>query len=172
VYLYLSASHCDRILHPKWQPIFPSTTAFPQPIQFSDIQIYTAMKSSIKVLFWLYKSKKNTQGLVPLYIRVSLNSQKIEIASGYFILPKSWSEKRKAILESAPQSAEINDARQIQRGKLIAIYNQLLAVGEEFTIDTIKRKFLGKDDDGISLMPQLTSMIATAPLVLLIAWTA
>jgi len=29
------------------------------------------MKDSLRVLFWLYKSKKNKKGFMPIYIRLS-----------------------------------------------------------------------------------------------------
>jgi integrase len=110
------------------------------------------MRSSIKVLFWLYQSKKNAQGQVPIYIRVTLNKAKTEIASGYFVFPRYWNDKKKLVQDSAPQGAEINNALEIQRGKLISIFNQLLATGEDFTLDTIKGKLLGKDSDHMTIL--------------------
>jgi hypothetical protein len=48
------------------------------------------MKGSIKILFWLYQSKKNFQGLVPIYIRATLNKKKTEIASGYLVREQAY----------------------------------------------------------------------------------
>jgi Arm domain-containing DNA-binding protein len=71
------------------------------------------MNSSVKVLFWLYKSKKNKHGLIPIYIRVTLNKTKMEIASGYFIPSLHWNDKKKQVIENiSPQGAEINNALQ------------------------------------------------------------
>ena len=39
------------------------------------------MKDSLRVLFWLFKAKKNKKGLMPIYIRITLNNSKVEIAS-------------------------------------------------------------------------------------------
>jgi len=39
----------------------------------------------IKILFWIYKSKKNSEGDVPLYLRLTINGKKVEIATGYHI---------------------------------------------------------------------------------------
>lgn len=110
------------------------------------------MKGSIKILFWLYQSKKNSQGLIPIYVRVTLNKQRTEIASGYFVHPTHWNAKKKLVKNSAPQGAEINNALEIQRSKLVSLYNQLLATGEFFTIDTLKKKYLGKDEEQITVL--------------------
>jgi len=110
------------------------------------------MKSSIKVLFWLYKSKRNAQGLIPIYIRVTLDKEKIEIASGYFVLLSQWQEKKKRVQESFPEGPAINNALEVQKARIIGLYNQLLSSGDLFTVDTIKKRYLGKDEENISLL--------------------
>jgi integrase len=110
------------------------------------------MKGSIKVLFWLYKSKKNAQGLMPVYIRITLNREKTETASGYFILESYWNNKKCSVKDSCPQGKEINNALEIQKGKIIAIYNELLSSGGFFSVLNIKRKFLGQDEQHKTLL--------------------
>jgi len=104
------------------------------------------------VLFWLYKSKKNKHGLIPIYIRLALNKTKIEIASGYFIPSSHWNDKKKHVIENtSPQRAEINNALQIQKAKILSIYNQLLSAGNYFKVETIKARLSGKEEQ-VSLL--------------------
>jgi site-specific recombinase XerD len=112
----------------------------------------TAMKSSVRVLFWLYKSKKNSQGLIPIYMRITLDKDKTEIASGHFIQLAEWNDKKKRVAETTQRGVEINNSLEIQRAKITSIYNQLLSSGEPFTVETIKRKFVGKDEEQVTLL--------------------
>gem|GEM_PF-6865010 len=53
------------------------------------------MKGKIKMLFWLYKSKVNSKGLAPIYLRLSKNKERTEISTGLAVSPKQWDSKKK-----------------------------------------------------------------------------
>jgi len=100
------------------------------------------MKDSLHVLFWLYKSKKNRQGLMPIYIRITVNKSKIEISSGYSILLSQWNKTKKKVIENNQQAIEINNALEVQRAKITSIYNSLISAGNFFTIEDIRKKLI------------------------------
>jgi len=100
------------------------------------------MKDSLRVLFWLFKAKKNKKGLMPIYIRITLNNSKVEIASGHFIQLSQWSKTRKMLIENTQEGIEINNSLAIQKAKIIAIYNQLSAAGSFVTAEDIRKKLV------------------------------
>lgn len=67
------------------------------------------MANSIKVLFWLHRSKKNKEGLVPLIIRLSYQNQRIEKATGYYIYPDQWNISKQRAKGNNKLSIQIND---------------------------------------------------------------
>ena len=46
----------------------------------------------MKVLFWLYKAKKNKKGLMPNMMRITLNSQRINFPTHITIEEKAWEQ--------------------------------------------------------------------------------
>ena len=45
------------------------------------------MANTIKVLFWLHRSKKNKEDLAPIILRLSFRNKKVDKAIGYYINP-------------------------------------------------------------------------------------
>ena len=110
------------------------------------------MNHSAKVLFWLYKSKKNRQGLIPIYMRVTFNKNKMEIATGHFVHLKQWNKRKKRLAENSDTNAEIKKALEIMRMRIISIFNQISTSEESFGLTTIKKMFYGKHEKANSLM--------------------
>ncbi len=74
------------------------------------------MESNVKVLFLLNRSRKNSKGLVPIYLRVTYNSLRLQKSTGVHIKAKDWDNKGKRVKGSTPEIYAINsqlDAIQI-----------------------------------------------------------
>jgi len=52
------------------------------------------MKSNIKVTFWLNKSKKNSQNLVPVYMRVWYDYANFNKSTGNWVRVQDWDKKQ------------------------------------------------------------------------------
>lgn len=63
---------------------------------------------NIKTLFWLYKSKKNANGEAPLYLRITINGKKVEMAIGYCIKTIEWDASKKQAKGKSENSSLIN----------------------------------------------------------------
>lgn len=48
------------------------------------------MANTIKLLFWLHRSKQNKYGLVPLVVRLTYQNRRVDKATGHYIDPKQW----------------------------------------------------------------------------------
>ena len=48
------------------------------------------MESNVKVSFWLNRSKKDSKGLVPVYLRVTYNSLRLHKSTGVHIKAEDW----------------------------------------------------------------------------------
>ena len=107
--------------------------------------------NNINILVWLYKAKTNKKGQSPLYIRVSYNSKRKNIASGFYVLPERWDSAKGRVKGSLPDAKEINEYIQQTQSRLISIYNEMLKEGD-INLDKLVDRFFGRDTDPMTLM--------------------
>lgn len=96
--------------------------------------------------------KINNEGKAPLFIRISLNSERAEIALKRFISPNLWDNKRQVVKGRNPESASINEQIRVFKVSLYNHYTQLLNEGQHPTAQKLKDAFQGFDKKGKSLI--------------------
>ncbi|MCP9750535.1 site-specific integrase [Ferruginibacter sp. HRS2-29] len=99
---------------------------------------------NIKTLFWLYKSKMNKKGEAPLYLRITSNGKKVEIASGYYLNDAEWDAQRKQAKGKSENSKLVNNYIAITTTKILQIQNEFsLSNNSSLTANVIKQRLLG-----------------------------
>lgn len=67
-------------------------------------------KKNLSILVWLCRNKKSKRtGLVPIYLRITINSESDELSSGRKTLESIWDKERKKVVGDGPQINEVND---------------------------------------------------------------
>lgn len=97
----------------------------------------------VTVCFQLKKSKSRLGGKCPLYLRCTLNGQRFEISTGFFIDPETWIESTQMVKGRTEEVKTINNRLDKIRTKVQDVYNQLESMGQPFDISSIKNKLLG-----------------------------
>jgi integrase len=110
------------------------------------------MENNIKITFWLYKSKKNSKNLVPVYLRVTLNYDHFFKSTGVSIHSGDWDKKAMRIKGTTPEVNASNASLDAIRVKVMQIGNQLSVSGKPFNIHTIQKTLEGNDTNQITLM--------------------
>ena len=114
------------------------------------------MSHSLTILFFLRTSKTNpTTGEAPVYIRMTVASQRAEISAKRSILPSKWEGgvgKAKGTKEDA---RTLNTYLDTLRAKLNKQFNQLLSGDEPVTAELLKNIFLNKVAPSKSIMEVL-----------------
>lgn len=110
------------------------------------------MATNLKVLTWLYRSKKNAEEKAPIYIRITRGSQRIEIATGCYCRPSDWLSSSNSVTMLAPGAKEINDTIYLISTRIHIINNYLLRRGTEFHISEIKEKLFGYESKQTTLV--------------------
>lgn len=108
------------------------------------------------LLIYLKRCKVNAQKKSPLFLRISLNGQRAEIALRRFTDPEQWDNIRQCVKGRNEHAASIN--QQIESYKL-AIHNhnsRLVKSGEQITAQSLKSAFLGIDKNKKSLIAAFT----------------
>ena len=110
------------------------------------------MAHTVKVLAWLYRSKMNKDGKIPVYLRITKDRQRVEIATGYFINASDWNARTHKVKRTSSQAQEVNEYLQTQRFKITKTYNQLIADEKPFTLSVLKNKLKGNKNKQTTLM--------------------
>jgi hypothetical protein len=96
----------------------------------------------VTVCFQLKKSKARADGVCPLYVRCTMNGQRFEISTGFFVFPDDWNETKQLVKGRTEEVKIINTRLDKIRTRIQDVYNQLESLGESFDVLTIKERFL------------------------------
>ena len=89
------------------------------------------MVNMIKVLFYTRKSKSNSSGLVPIYMRVTINGKRFEAATGRFVESSCWSQSSGRAYGNSRTAKELNEFLDVLRTNAFAIQKKLITIGIE-----------------------------------------
>ena len=67
------------------------------------------MANTIKPLLWLRRNKINKDGLMPLMLRLSFQTQKVDKATGYYVNPREWNGTKQRLKGTKEPAKQINE---------------------------------------------------------------
>jgi len=110
------------------------------------------MIKNVAILFYLKKRANSKEEKVPVYVRITCDGQRAELATGQKIQVKYWDpgdERAKGKIDSVSKiNSELNDIEL----KINDTIRYLRDIGEELTADKIKNRFLGKSEKPVMLL--------------------
>lgn len=92
--------------------------------------------------FYPRKDRVNEDGQMPIYVRFTVKSKRVNLSTGMFIHSKYWNEHGQRIKEKAPGAYAMNQRLDRLKTEIQDYYNQLKSSGNEFTVITIKNYLL------------------------------
>lgn len=104
------------------------------------------MANTIKLLFWLHRSKMNNQGQVPLILRLSYLNKRQDKATGFYLKPENWNTKKQRVKGNNENAVLINK-------RIDLFYNKFSLICKENVEDnihlpsTISRLFSTSNDE-------------------------
>ncbi len=98
---------------------------------------------SLSILFWLNKSKANKLGLVPIWIRITINGKRAECSTKRQILPEHWNSEKGEATNKCAEAIALNDYLLFVRSDILKHYNVLLSTNTHITSDDVKRSYQG-----------------------------
>ncbi|WP_297101660.1 site-specific integrase [Draconibacterium sp.] len=96
--------------------------------------------------FYPRKSRLNDDGQLPIYVRFTVKSKRVDLSTGLFIQPKHWSDAKGRVKDRAPNAYTVNERLDKLKTEIQDYYNQLRSSGEEFSVSTIKDYLLEVDN--------------------------
>ncbi|MEQ8421823.1 MAG: site-specific integrase [Arenibacter algicola] len=101
-------------------------------------------QESVKILFFMNRSKENSKGVCPLYCRITYSGKRKQFSTGIFVDPGQWSAKKQLVIAEAPTARNLNGRLAIIRQKLQLAFLALDLEGTPFDVGDITAKYFGK----------------------------
>lgn len=101
------------------------------------------LNQTFSILFWLNKAKMNKQGLIPIWIRITVDGKRAECSTQKQIHPKFWDAENNKVLDKYSESRSINDYLTLVKADILRHYNILLSTKDFVTADDVKNSYKG-----------------------------
>lgn len=97
-------------------------------------------------IVFLPKTSKSKNGMAPLYARITLNGERVEISLQRRISLNLWDERKSRLRGSSIESRQVNKSLDRIYNKLYESFRQLQDTGQLLSAHAVKSRYLGKDD--------------------------
>lgn len=111
------------------------------------------MNAKISILFYAKRAKTSVTGLVPIYLRITINGVRLEISSKRFVTPEKWSQEQNRMKGSSEEARTLNAYLDILKVKVHHAQKEIVQEGDLVSVDTLKNKLLGTHQKSRMLIP-------------------
>jgi integrase len=104
------------------------------------------MNKTLKVLFFLRTRTSYVTGPAPIYMRVTVDRERFEMATQREVDPEKWDNKAGRMVKSKKESTrELNYYLDMLQGKVFEAQREMVSMGIEITANKVKNFLLGKE---------------------------
>lgn len=111
------------------------------------------MKVKTTLHFYAKSTKRNSVGLFPIYVRLTVDGNRLEYSTKKFIDPAKWSSSTSRMKGNSEEARSINSILDFIKNKINEIQYELLKGGISFTIEEFKNRLLGTTERTRTLIP-------------------
>lgn len=99
--------------------------------------------STLSVNFLVRKNRANSDKEVPIYVRITVENERAEIATGRFIDPEDWDGKSNKAIGKKKGNVQLNKFLDIIKSNIYEHHTEMVKSGEHISARNIKLRFLG-----------------------------
>jgi len=103
------------------------------------------MNAKLSILFYAKRAKTTTDGLIPIYIRVTVKGERIELSTKRYTLPEKWSVEGSCMKGTSAESKATNSFLDSLKAKVYDYQQQLIREDEIVNAENMRNKILGID---------------------------
>lgn len=111
------------------------------------------MNKTFNLLFYIKKSKKNSLGESPIYMRITIDGRRIEISAKRVVQGLKWNSIAQKVNGVSEDVKALNFYLKTLEQKVYDAYHQLLRENEEVNCEILKNKLLGTEQKSRLLIP-------------------
>ena len=104
------------------------------------------MQTKISILFYIKRAKPTTDGQVPIYMRVTVNGQRIESSTKRYIEASKWNPAAGNMKGNTDDSKSINMYLDMLRKQAYEYQTELIQHGQLVSADNMRNKILGVEE--------------------------
>ena len=111
------------------------------------------MKTKITLHFYAKSTKANAVGLLPIYVRLTVDGKRLEFSTKKFVEQSKWSSELSKMRGTTEEARSINSYLDMMKSKVFDAQMELMHRNEALTIDNFKEKLLGTEQRSRMLIP-------------------
>ena len=111
------------------------------------------MKTKVSTLFYAKKAKAAANGLIPIYMRITINGKRIELSTNRFIEISKWSTEAGKMKGTSEEARSINNHLDLLKNQIRDAEMELIYKKITITTEIFKSKLLGVDERARMLVP-------------------
>ena len=111
------------------------------------------MKNKISILFYAKSAKTSKNGLLPIYLRITVDGVRIEISTSKFVEKSKWSVEGAKMKGNSEEARTINSYLDILKSKVYDTEKYMINNNQEIYAASFKNKFLGTEEKKRMLIP-------------------
>lgn len=111
------------------------------------------MQTKISILFYAKKAKATTEGLVPIYQRVTVDGQRIELSTKRYVDVTKWSSEAGKLKGNSEEARSLNAYLDILKAKVYDYQKELIHEAGLVTFEAMKNKILGVQERALTIVP-------------------
>jgi site-specific recombinase XerD len=111
------------------------------------------MKTKITLHFYAKSTKANANGLLPIYVRLTVDGKRLEFSTKKFVEKSKWSSELSKMKGTTDEARSINSYLDLMKSKVLDAQMELLHRNEPLSIENFKNKLLGNEERQRMLVP-------------------
>ncbi len=111
------------------------------------------MKTKITLHFYAKSTKANANGLLPIYVRLTVDGKRLEFSTKKFVEKTRWSNELSKMKGATEEARSINSYLDLMKSKVLDAQMELLHRNEVLSIENFKNKLFGNEERKRMLVP-------------------
>ena len=111
------------------------------------------MKTKITLHFYAKSTKANSNGLLPIYVRLTVDGKRLEFSTKKFVEKSKWSSELSKMKGTTEEARSINSYLDLMKSKVLDAQMELLHRNEALSIENFKNKLIGNEERQRMLVP-------------------
>ncbi|WP_149244285.1 site-specific integrase [Dyadobacter sp. 32] len=110
------------------------------------------METRFSILFYGKKAKMTKEGLVPIYLRVTIGGERFEISTHRYVQPEKWSVAASRVKGNSAEARTINTYLDSLLGKAYVYQQELINENKDVNIKNFTAKWSGEKQKPVMLL--------------------
>ncbi len=111
------------------------------------------MQTKMSILFYAKRGKTTTVGLVPIYLRITIDGQRLEISTKRYVEVSKWSSESGRMKGNSEEARSLNGFLDITKGSVYDYQKDLMQNDQLVSVENMRSKLLGVKEKIYMLVP-------------------